>query len=776
MSGDRYPKDSNNNPDDARFTQIVTNLRDNFFSDDIVLLDNNGNAAPAKSRTEIIDALISHFNSTVQFQSQTLSAYWGHNFVSLINGLKTANSSTDHGYNFNDLEDWAGNHIGHWISANQSAMIDNAYWSPPMRERIDSSSGTHYAFQPVVWFDGNSSRITKRGFNQAHVDIKYVWGWDPKEIGQLSTDGLVGAHFGLTFRPDNGHQKYILWLTNQFCFLEGIETGSGASFKKFSVGIGNSGGSITYMGQGRWTVNRDAVGTHRGSWIGQEEAHYFGLQWHLDIPQTYSSEFNAAGPSPVTVYAPQNIPSPVQLSQTNRGGTSAIPVNAATPRSWITDLERTTGRLPSIFGFDYGRVTEVFYDSSNVKKEIYHKSRANRVGSFDSSERNLLKDLVLSTLKNGSEVTISYHSFNPWIPQGGPGNLKGHSDIAPMLEQPEGSIDVDQTLQGSDIVGDHDNTNPDDILKVWNSKIDILAADLKEWLIGSASFANDKIIYIRPFHETNGNFFWWGRVDPDSDAYHRNFKKLWVHTIDRIKDKVSNNGQGALLGRLKFVLSFNHHHTGAAGLRQELLKYFFVDGASDFSSPLLTDDELSSIDDAFIRSVDMIGLDYYEDNLDEHSWLNMTPPSVSNLYQQYQVIYNLAGRLGVDHALTEVGINGAKLYNDVATRTPRHFFNSVVYETAKEFQPKWVLLWANRMGHTAVTAAIPSNNDYDTKNVFTDSSVEIYLPAHARNLSRSGWNLPNINNDQASDYQEVIRDFDDMVTREGSNNIFKFSP
>ena len=172
--------------------------------------------------------------------------------------------------------------MGHWINPAGSSSVDSAFWSRPIGEREHENSGIHYGFQPVVWFTGNTHDIHKRGFNQAHDNIGYIWGWDPKENGVSSPIGHYGTHLGLTFSSPTA--KYILWLTHQYCFIEGVKTGDGNSFKKFSLGIFQSGGSLHYGGQGRWMVNRQAAGDYR-SLIGQQEAHYFGLQWHLNIPK-----------------------------------------------------------------------------------------------------------------------------------------------------------------------------------------------------------------------------------------------------------------------------------------------------------------------------------------------------------------------------------------------------------------------------------------------------------------------------------------------------------
>lgn len=143
--------------------------------------------------------------------------------------------------------------------------------------------------------------------------------------------------------------------------------------------------------------------------------------------------------------------------------------------------------------------------------------------------------------KAGGLVTVSAHLYNPANPKGGGLRDKG--------------VDLNDLL----------STNETHLR--WMQELDSLAAGLQE-------LKNAGVVVLwRPFHEMNGNWFWWGAQDPET------FIKVWHHMFDYFsKDKALDN--------LLWVYSPNHG--------QNTAKYYAGDS-----------------------SVDLVGLDAYTDFVDK---------------------------------------------------------------------------------------------------------------------------------------------------------------
>lgn len=141
----------------------------------------------------------------------------------------------------------------------------------------------------------------------------------------------------------------------------------------------------------------------------------------------------------------------------------------------------------------------------------------------------------------GGLVTISVHLYNPADPNGGGLRDKG--------------VDLDQLLTPGN--ANHDR---------WIKELDTMAE-------GLAGLRDSGVVVLwRPFHEMNGNWFWWGGKDPAA------FVRVWRHMFDYFT-KVKK------LDNLLWVYSPNHGDKTAA--------YYPGD-----------------------RYVDVIGLDAYTDHVD----------------------------------------------------------------------------------------------------------------------------------------------------------------
>jgi len=114
----------------------------------------------------------------------------------------------------------------------------------------------------------------------------------------------------------------------------------------------------------------------------------------------------------------------------------------------------------------------------------------------------------------GGLVTISAHLYNPANPKGGGLRDQG--------------VDLNALLA------------PDtDTHARWMQELDLIAAGLKELKDAGV------VVLWRPFHEMNGDWFWWGAKDPDT------FIKLWRQMFDYFS-------QTKGLDNLLWVYSPNH--------------------------------------------------------------------------------------------------------------------------------------------------------------------------------------------------------------------------
>jgi mannan endo-1,4-beta-mannosidase len=144
--------------------------------------------------------------------------------------------------------------------------------------------------------------------------------------------------------------------------------------------------------------------------------------------------------------------------------------------------------------------------------------------------------------RQGGLVTVSAHLYNPANPKGGGLRDKG--------------VDLDDLLRPGT-----------ETHQRWMEELDLLAGGLKELKDAGV------VVLWRPFHEVNGNWFWWGARNAET------FIKVWRHMFEYFsKEKALNN--------LLWVYGPNHGPNTAS--------YYAGD-----------------------RYVDIVGLDAYTDFIDK---------------------------------------------------------------------------------------------------------------------------------------------------------------
>lgn len=190
------------------------------------------------------------------------------------------------------------------------------------------------------------------------------------------------------------------------------------------------------------------------------------------------------------------------------------------PDASLLDPEKifhATGRWPAMISVDY----------VDFKNKWIETRQPNRV--------------LMNYWRAGGLVGISVHLNNPARPKGGGLNDKGLA-IADLLV-PNSAI--------------HER---------WMSQLDAIAAGLQELQAAGV------VVLWRPFHEMNGNWFWWGAQKPED------FAKVWRHMFAYFSETKG-------LHNLIWVYGPNHGEHVAD----------FYPGS---------------------RYVDLVGLDAYTDNID----------------------------------------------------------------------------------------------------------------------------------------------------------------
>lgn len=150
-----------------------------------------------------------------------------------------------------------------------------------------------------------------------------------------------------------------------------------------------------------------------------------------------------------------------------------------------SDIKDVTGDYPAVYGWELGHL--------EIDKPV----------NLDSVPFNRMQQLIRQGYERGSVITISWHLNNPltgktaWNPETG--------TVASIL--PGGS--------------------KHNLYKSWLDKIAVFMSGLKD------SHGKFIPVVFRPYHELNGNWFWWGGKNCTADE----FKRLWIFTASYLRDE-----------------------------------------------------------------------------------------------------------------------------------------------------------------------------------------------------------------------------------------------
>jgi hypothetical protein len=150
-----------------------------------------------------------------------------------------------------------------------------------------------------------------------------------------------------------------------------------------------------------------------------------------------------------------------------------------------SDIKDVTGDYPSVYGFELGRI------------ELDHPV------NIDSVPFDKMKHFIQQAYERGGVITVSWHLNNP---------LTGKTawDPAPGT--------VASILPGGE---------KNELYKTWLDKVAAFFLDLK------GKHGEYIPVIFRPFHELNGNWFWWGGKNCTPDE----LKQLYQFTESYLRDE-----------------------------------------------------------------------------------------------------------------------------------------------------------------------------------------------------------------------------------------------
>ena len=148
-----------------------------------------------------------------------------------------------------------------------------------------------------------------------------------------------------------------------------------------------------------------------------------------------------------------------------------------------SDVLKVAGDYPAVMGFDVGKI------------------ESSRPANLDKVDFELMKLLIREAHENGSIITISWHADNP-ISRGSPW------DVSPNI---------------ADILPGGQNHH---VLERYLTNLANFLNSIED------SDGNPIPVIFRPYHEMNGDWFWWGKAALSAEEY----KTLFRETVRQLKE------------------------------------------------------------------------------------------------------------------------------------------------------------------------------------------------------------------------------------------------
>lgn len=298
-----------------------------------------------------------------------------------------------------------------------------------------------------------------------------------------------------------------------------------------------------------------------------------------------------------------------------------------------SDVKEVTGVYPAVYGWDFNFVA------------------GNETGAWFNYENTKLQELVTGAYNRGGVNTFAWHYQNPVSG----GSFYWNSSPVPA---------VNKIIPG----GTHHAVFKNDLKKI---------AVFAKSLIG----ADGKLVPLifRPFHEFDGDWFWWGKAHCTADEY----KTLYQFTVSYLRDSLN-------VRNFLYAWSPDRNFTSQTTLLERFPGNAFVD---------------------------VVGTDNYED------LKSGVPVMVAS--GKLKLISDYAKANNKIAALTETGLNKV-------SQTDWYTTTLLKVLTAQKLELSYVLVWANRndsywtpyVGHPAAQDFILfKNNGYV---LFGDQLPKLY--------------------------------------------------
>ncbi|MDW3195896.1 MAG: glycosyl hydrolase [Cytophagales bacterium] len=322
-----------------------------------------------------------------------------------------------------------------------------------------------------------------------------------------------------------------------------------------------------------------------------------------------------------------------------------------------SDIKRITGSFPAVHGWDLGRTLD-------QEKNI------------DSVRFDHMLEWVKATFKRRGINTFSWHLDN--LISGGDSwdRTKGVAQLLPGGNQHQ------KLLKHLDLLADFFN-----LCRLNGTRIPVI---------------------FRPWHEHNGNWFWWGKGNISEGDY----IELFRFTVDYLRN----------IRKIHHVLICFSPDRGALKLNKKATEHYLYGYPGD-------------------DYVDIIGLDNYVDVGRTSNPLSRKKQR-AHFIESLQLITKIAQEKGKVAALSETGLEGVKKPNWFT-----ELLLNPIKENSESIAIAWVLLWrnANTMHHYAAYPGHASEADF--LNFQKDDQV--FFESDLDNPYRKGMILPILKNDPA---------------------------
>ncbi|MDA1120379.1 MAG: glycosyl hydrolase [Bacteroidetes bacterium] len=172
-------------------------------------------------------------------------------------------------------------------------------------------------------------------------------------------------------------------------------------------------------------------------------------------------------------------------------------------------IHRSTGQYPAVFGQDFGFSYPGYWDGINFRQRIV--------------------DEAIKRNEEGFIITLMWHA------------------VRPTEDEP---VTFSESVQG-DLTDEEWNelmTPGSNLHERWKSQVDVIA-----WFLKQLQYANVPVLW-RPYHEMNGDWFWWGKKGGDNGykklfrmmherlvGFHGLNNLIWVYNTNEFKNGVDTH-------------------------------------------------------------------------------------------------------------------------------------------------------------------------------------------------------------------------------------------